>query len=101
MSCPDCTQAAARDWHGFTADCPGCAARAVARGPNYRESLATSRQTSKYRAELDLLKVSHEQVKAAAGVDAIGAMKAAAEIMDAQPVPMHGRKLAVDGEVIG
>lgn len=76
MNCPDCTQSAARDWHGFTADCPGCAARAVARGPNYRESLATSRQTSKYRAELDLLKVTHDQVKAAAQSDALG--KAAA-----------------------
>lgn len=72
MDCPDCTQAAARDWHGFTADCPGCAARAVARGPNYRESLATSRQTSKYRAELELLKVTHDQVKAAAQRDALG-----------------------------
>lgn len=72
MTCPDCTSAAARDWHGFTADCPGCAARAVARGPNYRESLAASRQTSKYRAELQMLKVSHEQVKAAAQSDALG-----------------------------
>lgn len=72
MDCPDCTQSAARDWHGFRADCPGCAARAVARGPNYRESLATGRQTSKYRAELQMLKVSHEQVKAAAQSDALG-----------------------------
>ena len=72
MTCPDCTQSAARDWHGFTADCPGCAARAVARGPNYRESRVAGVQTSKYRAELDLLKVTHEEVKAAAKADALG-----------------------------
>jgi hypothetical protein len=72
MDCPDCTQSAARDWHGFTADCPGCAARAVARGQNYRESRAAGRQTSMYIAELELLKVTHEQVRAAAVSDALG-----------------------------
>jgi hypothetical protein len=30
-SCPDCTEAARRTWGGYTARCPGCAARAIAR----------------------------------------------------------------------
>ncbi|QAZ38444.1 hypothetical protein C1M51_02855 [Methylibium sp. Pch-M] len=72
MTCPDCTRSAAELWHGFRGQCPGCAARAVARGPNYRESHGAGRLTSKYRAELELLGVTHDQVKAAAAGDALG-----------------------------
>lgn len=31
MSCADCTQAKAEEWHGFSAGCKGCAARGLAR----------------------------------------------------------------------
>lgn len=32
MTCPDCTQARAGMWHGYSYSCPNCCARAVARG---------------------------------------------------------------------
>jgi hypothetical protein len=72
QTCPDCTAAAESAWHGFTHGCPGCAARAVSRGPNYRESHAAGKQTRKYRAELEMLGVSHQQVLEAAAADALG-----------------------------
>jgi hypothetical protein len=71
MSCPDCTRSAAELWHGFTHGCPGCAARAVSRGPNYRESHAAGKQTRKYRDELQQFGVSHQQVIDAAAADAL------------------------------
>lgn len=71
VTCLNCVRSAAELWHGFTNGCLGCAARSVARGPNYREAMASGRQTSKYRAELELLGVTHEQVKAAAAADAL------------------------------
>lgn len=72
MSCPDCTTAAQRMHHGFSAGCKGCAARAVSRGPNYRRARDSGRQDWKYRAELENLGVTHEQVREAARVDALG-----------------------------
>ena len=70
--CPDCTAAAQQDWHGFKAGCLGCAARAVARGPNYRRVRDAGRLDRQYRGELEQLGVTHEQVKAAAQADALG-----------------------------
>ena len=67
--CQDCTLSASRSWHGFSAGCPGCAARAVSRGPNYRRCLAEGRQDRRYRDELALVGVTHERVKAAAAAD--------------------------------
>ena len=69
--CPDCLTSAAKPHHGFQAGCLGCAARAVSRGPNYRESQKEGRQTWKYRAELAEMGVSHEQVRTAATADAL------------------------------
>jgi hypothetical protein len=71
MSCEDCRIATERVWHTFRANCPGCAARAVSRGPNYRESHAAGKQTRKYRDELEMLGVSHQQVLEAAKADAL------------------------------
>lgn len=72
MTCPDCTRSAAEPWHGFLHGCQGCAARAVSRGPNYREALTSGRQTWKYREELQLVGVTHDEVRAAAAADALG-----------------------------
>lgn len=69
--CADCVQAVLGPWHGFTHNCPGCAARAVSRGPNFAKSRAEGTQTRRYRDELDLLKVTHSQVVAAAAADRI------------------------------
>lgn len=71
MSCADCTNAAAKPWHGFSAGCLGCAARAVSRGPNYREAQKEGRQTRKYRGECEQLGVTHQQVLEAVRVDAL------------------------------
>lgn len=68
MSCPDCEAAARTPWHGFRA-CSGCAARAVSRGVNYRRCLAAGMQDRLYRDELELMKTTHEAVRAAAAAD--------------------------------
>ena len=67
--CPDCETAARVIHHGFRANCPGCAARAVSRGPNYRRCLAAGIQDRLYRDELELMKTTHEAVRAAAAAD--------------------------------
>lgn len=69
MTCVDCEAASKAPWHGFKAACPGCAARAVSRGANYRRCLAGGMQDRRYRDELDLLKVTHEAVREAAAAD--------------------------------
>lgn len=74
--CPDCLSAAAKLWHGFSVDCPGCKARAIARGPNFRASQAAGRQSWQYRQELDNFGVSHEDVRKAATADALGKVPA-------------------------
>lgn len=71
MICQDCEAASKVPWHGFRAGCLGCAARAVSRGPNYRRCLQAGMQDRLYRDELQLLKVTHEAVRAAAAADAI------------------------------
>lgn len=67
--CKHCITAAAKPHHGFAAGCPGCAARAVARGPNWRRCLAAGVQDRLYREELALYQVTHEDVRQAAAAD--------------------------------
>lgn len=71
--CTDCTHAAMGPWHGFSAGCQGCAARAVARGPNFSASRKLGNQTRRYRDELAMLGVTHEQVQSAAANDQLRA----------------------------
>lgn len=72
VACEDCTKAAAGLWHGFTAACKGCAARAVSRGPNYRRCRDAGRKDRLYCHELELVGVTHQQVLQAAAVDVEG-----------------------------
>lgn len=74
--CKDCLKAAVVEWHGFSAGCQGCAARAVSRGPNYRASRTAGSLTPRYREELALLGVTHDEVKAARAADALGKERA-------------------------
>lgn len=67
--CADCVQATLGPWHGFRHHCEGCAARAVARGPNYRRARDSGSQHRVYRAELEAMGVTHHQVVAAAAAD--------------------------------
>lgn len=69
MTCPACDIAHRELSHEFRANCPGCAARAVARGQNFRRVRDAGRLDRKYQAELDLVGVTHDQVKAAAAND--------------------------------
>ncbi len=69
--CADCETASQQLWHGFMAQCPGCQARALSRGPEFAESAARRRQSSEYVAQLKRLGLTHEQVKAAHAADAI------------------------------
>jgi hypothetical protein len=68
-ACPDCIKSATELWHGFRANCEGCAARGVGRGPNFRRVRDAGRLDRKYRSELDLVGVTHDQVKAAHAAD--------------------------------
>jgi hypothetical protein len=77
MTCPACLAAQRELSHLFFAACPGCAARSVARGPNFAEARKTGRQDWKYRDELRLLKVTHDQVKAAHASDFINRRESA------------------------
>lgn len=64
--CIDCAEAERTRWHGMTEACPMCRARQVARLPSFRDSEETGRLTSTYRDMLQVFRVEHEQVKAAA-----------------------------------
>lgn len=67
--CSDCTKAAAGVWHGFSANCLGCCARATARGPNFARVRTTGMQDQLYRRQLQQFGLTHDQVKAAANND--------------------------------
>lgn len=70
--CPDCLQAAQKMHHGFAMGCRGCCARAIARGPNFREAKKAGRQTPNYRGELAQFEMQHEEVLKAAAADKLG-----------------------------
>lgn len=67
--CANCTAAAQRPHGGFTMGCKGCAARAAARSPQYRQARDSGQQTRQYRALLEQYDVTHAEVKDAAGKD--------------------------------
>lgn len=69
LECFDCMAAASGVHHGFSSGCRGCAARAASRSPPYAVARKTGRQDWRYRAMLELLGVSHDEVKAAAAID--------------------------------
>lgn len=68
-TCPDCTQAAITEWHGFRADCDSCKARAMARSPHYRRCRDAGQQDRAYRQMLQQFGLTHEQVRTAALAD--------------------------------
>lgn len=70
--CTSCASAARELSHAFTNGCQGCAARAVARGPNFKRVRHAGMQDRQYRALLHQMGVTHEQVKEAAAADFMG-----------------------------
>jgi carboxylesterase type B len=70
--CEDCATAARELHHGFRNGCPGCCARAAARSPHFRRVRDNGTQDRQYRALLEQMGLSHDQVKAAAAADVEG-----------------------------
>lgn len=77
MNCLDCATAAKQPHHGFTADCRSCCARAAARSPHYARVRDAGKLDRDYRAMLEQFKLSHDQLKAAAAIDALDCIAAA------------------------
>lgn len=67
--CEACIRAAWRTSSYFRSGCMGCAARAVGRGKNFRESRDSGMRTWAYRRELEQFGVTHDAVKLAHAVD--------------------------------
>lgn len=65
MTCPDCTQAQAAEWHGFTAGCKGCVARGLA-----RIFLRGGERGRRFRMACEQAGVTEQQVRQAWSVDA-------------------------------
>ena len=65
MTCPDCTQAQAAEWHGFSASCKGCIARGLA-----RIFLRRGERGRRLRMACEQAGVTVEQVRQAWAVDA-------------------------------
>lgn len=64
MICDDCTLARVQTWHGYRSNCPGCAARAAARSPEFFAAKKAGKLTQDYKRVLDALGVSHDEAKA-------------------------------------
>ena len=71
MSCPDCTTAALRQHHCYSAECTGCRARAVARSKAFSVALKAGHQDRLYRRVLEQCRVTHEEAVAAAQTDRV------------------------------
>lgn len=69
--CGACVKAALTVSHEFHAGCPGCAARAVSRGPNFARCRKEGAQDRRYRAELEQFGVTHDQVREQAAKDMV------------------------------
>lgn len=67
--CTDCLAAAKRAHHGFTANCRGCCARALARGPHFRRVREAGSLDRAYRLALEQFGLDHLEVRAAAQAD--------------------------------
>ena len=67
--CEFCARAAVQLEHGFHSACRGCQARVAARSPFFFESRQVRQWTADYRALIERLGVTHEEVLAAAKAD--------------------------------
>jgi hypothetical protein len=75
LTCEDCTKAAEGLHHGFTSTCRGCWARTVARSPDFARVRAAQWVDREYLALLARFGLTHNEVKAAAETDKLGAEK--------------------------
>lgn len=70
-ACPECAAAAGGPHNVFQAECAGCRARAVARGPHFFASMRAGSPTDEYRKEVATLGLRHRDVLAAQASDAV------------------------------
>lgn len=66
MSCPDCAEAQAAEWHGFTNGCKACVARGLA-----RVFLRRGERGRRLRMACSQLGVTEQQVRDAWKADAM------------------------------
>ena len=69
MTCKDCDEASKGLYHGFSVQCAGCKARAVARSPEFSDAFKTKTQWPGYRALLTMIGITHEDAQHAARND--------------------------------
>lgn len=69
MTCEACIAASTWPSYLFKADCKGCQARMVARGPDFHRCRASGKQDGPYRNLLARAGVTHAEVVAAAAAD--------------------------------
>jgi hypothetical protein len=69
VTCDACEKAAKRMSHEFRANCAGCCARALARGPHFRRVRDAGVLDHPYRLALQQFNLTHDEVKAAAAAD--------------------------------
>lgn len=74
-TCKDCEDSRVGLWHGFTAACRSCTARAVARSPQFYTASRKGSIDRPYRILLDTFGLTHDEVKGAAAADMIGSME--------------------------
>ena len=71
--CPDCAAASLSQRHGYTSECNGCKARAIARSPFFHAAKTGGMPADKdaYRQVLQHAGVTHGEVIAAASADRV------------------------------
>ena len=71
--CPDCIAAALSQHYGYTAECNGCKARAIARSPFFHAAKTSGMPADKnaYRLAIQHGGVTHAEVMAAASADRV------------------------------
>lgn len=62
-TCKDCEDSRAGLWHGYTASCTGCKARAARRSPEYHAARADSKHGKRYKDLLNKLGIEHKDVQ--------------------------------------
>lgn len=71
MTCPACTAAQAGPHFEFRAGCKGCEARSLSRALVYFEAKQQRLETAAYRAALESLGLTHDDVRAAGKTDRV------------------------------
>lgn len=69
MTCENCQKASERPWHEFTANCRGCWARGISRGPDFARVRESKFLDKPYLELLQRTSVTHQEARDAHAVD--------------------------------